>query len=74
MRAKKQELLPQRKDNFVLFHDIVKRREQFRQLFEQDKTNNKYNLSYVLLSLYTMQPPIRMEYKDMEIVNVLPKK
>ena len=52
--SKKQELLPQRKNNFVLFGDIVKRREQFKKLFEQDRTNNKKNLSWVLLSLYTM--------------------
>ena len=71
--SKKQELLPQRKENFVFLQDIIKRREQFIQLFEQDKANNKNNLSWVLLSLYTMQPPIRMEYKDMEIVTVLPK-
>ena len=71
--SKKQELLPQRKDNFVFLQDIITRREQFGQLFEQDKTNNKYNLSWVLLSLYSMQPPIRMEYKNMLIVNVLPK-
>ena len=71
--SKKQELLPQRKENFVFFQDIVKRREQFKQLFENDKTNNKNNLSWILLSLYTYQPPIRMEYKDMEIVTVLPK-
>ena len=28
---------------------------------------------WVLLSLYTMQPPIRMEYKDMQTVDVLPR-
>ena len=71
--SKKQELLPQRKNNFVLFGDIVKRREQFKKLFEHDRTNNKNNLSWVLLSLYTMQPPTRMEYKNMKIVDVLPK-
>ena len=71
--SKKQELLPQRKQNFVFYQDIVKRRDQFRQLFEQNKSNNKNNLSWVLLSLYTIQPPVRMEYKDMEIVDVLPK-
>ena len=71
--SKNQELSPQRKDNFVSLEDIIKRREQFKYAFEQDRTNNKYNLSWVLLSLYTMQPPMRMEYKNMEIVNVLPR-
>ena len=71
--SKNQELLPQRKDNFVSLEDIIRQRDQFKYAFEQDRSNNKYNLSWVLLSLYTMQPPIRMEYKDMEIVNVLPK-
>ena len=40
---------------------------------KNDRTNNKNNLSWVLLSLYTMQPPTRMEYKNMKIVDVLPK-
>ena len=71
--SKKQELLPQRKQNFVFFQDVVKRREDFRKLFEHDKPNNKNNLSWVLLSLYTMQPPIRMEYKNMKVVTALPK-
>ena len=71
--SKKQELLPQRKQNFVFFQDVVKRREDFRKLFEHDKTNNKNNLSWVLLSLYTMQPPIRMEYKNMKVATALPK-
>ena len=70
--SKNQELLPQRKDNFVSLEDIM-RRNQFKYAFKQDRTNNKYNLSWVLLSLYTMQAPIRMEYKNMEIVNVLPR-
>ena len=71
--SKKQQLLPQRQQNFVVFDDIIKRREQFKQLFLNDKTNNKYNLSWMLLSLYTMQPPLRQDYRDMQIVDILPR-
>ena len=68
-----QELLPRRIDNYVSLEDVIKRREYYKNLFERDKHNAKNNLSWVLLSLYTMQPPLRQDYKDMQIVDVLPK-
>ena len=71
--SKNQELSQKRKEIFITLEDIIKRREQFRQLFEQDKANNKYNLSWVLLSLYTLQPPLRQDYVNMPIVSAIPK-
>ena len=67
--SKEQVLKPQRVANFICFEDIVKRMNEYKQLLLSDKTNNKYNLTWVLLSLYTFQPPIRMEYKNIEPVN-----
>lgn len=61
-----------RKDNFVCFNDLVKRREEYRELFEENPQNNKLNTNYLILALYTLQPPIRMEYKDMQIVDEEP--
>ena len=61
-----------RADNFVCFNDLVKRREEYRQLFEENPQNNKLNTNYLILALYTLQLPIRMEYKDMQIVDEEP--
>jgi hypothetical protein len=66
--SKNQEMKPSRINNFVCFEDIEKRRDELKEAYEKNKIDNKMNLSHVLLSLYTLQPPIRMEYKDMPIV------
>ena len=54
--SKHQELLPQRVQNDITFRDIEKRRDELGSLFNLNKSNNKYNLMYLLLSLYTYQP------------------
>ena len=59
-------------ENFIPFKDIEKKRDEYKKLFENDKTNNKLNLMYLILSLYTYQPPLRMNYDDMMIVNKIP--
>jgi len=71
-KAKEQVLDVKRKDNFVCFDDIVKRRDELRDRFRADKTDNKTNLLYVLLSLYTYQPPLRQDWKDVIITNKKP--
>lgn len=53
---------------FVQWSDILSVRDKLKKDYENDKTNKKTNLSYLLLCLYTMQPPLRMEYKDMKII------
>jgi hypothetical protein len=69
---KEQQIDPERLDNFVCFEDIVKRRDEFRKRFEESPTDNKLNLSYLLLSLYTYQPPLRQDWKDVLITEKKP--
>jgi hypothetical protein len=64
---KDQKLDPKRRDNFVCFEDIIKRRDELGKLWENDKANNKANLLYLILSLYTYQPPLRQDWKDVRI-------
>lgn len=67
--AKDQTMKPERKENFVTYDEICNQREKYKALFEENKSNIKNNLTYLLLSLYTMIPPLRQEYRDMEILN-----
>lgn len=62
-----QELAGDRLKNFVVFQDIVAKREGYKQLFKDDPKDNKVNLQYLILALYTLQPPIRSDYEDMMI-------
>lgn len=68
-----QETKPDRIEDFVCFDDIVKRREELKKVFEKN-SSEKNNLKYLMLALYTLQPPIRQEYREMEIVNKKPPK
>lgn len=65
---KDQTLPKNRVGNHVSFEEIEKRREQLKELFNENKTDHKLNLQYLLLALYTYQPPLRQDYKDMMIV------
>ena len=71
-KAKEQVMDDKRKANFVCFDDIVKRRDELRDRFRADKTDNKTNLLYVLLSLYTYQAPLRQDWKDVIITKKKP--
>ena len=62
-----QKVLDSRYDNILLFDDIVKLREKYEKTSEETE---KLNYQYLILCLYTMQPCIRSEYKDMEILRV----
>lgn len=73
-KAKKQLLKPNRMKNFVCYENLVDKRKELYDKFVNDKKNNKVNLQMLVLALYTMQPPIRQEYKDMLIVKTPLKK
>lgn len=55
-----------RAGNFVTFDEIVQKREHYKDLFEKDPSDNKTNITYLLLSLYTYIPPLRVNFVNME--------
>jgi hypothetical protein len=63
-----------RKDHYITFDEIVQRRDNLKLEFEAEPTNYKKHLKYLLLCLYTYQCPIRKEYKNMMIVDIIPNK
>ena len=69
---KEQQTDPERLNNFVCFNDIVKRRDEFGKRFEEAPNDNKLNLSHLLLSLYTYQPPLRQDWKNVMITDTKP--
>ena len=69
---KEQQTDPERLNNFVCFNDIVKRRDEFGKRFEEAPNDNKLNLSHLLLSLYTYQPPLRQDWKNVSITETKP--
>lgn len=65
--SKKQKIAPGR-DYVSWENDIIKKRDELKAIYEADRTDNKKNQQYLIACLYTMQPPVRMDYKDMKIV------
>ena len=70
--ADNQELSEDRKLNYVSYEDLIKVREERKKLWKLNPENNKLNQQYLILALYTMQPPLRQDYKDMQIVEERP--
>ena len=58
--------------SWLHFSKLVERREELKKLYERDKSNKKNNYMYLLLSLRTLQPPIRQEHRNLKIVNKNP--
>jgi hypothetical protein len=50
------------------FSNLIEKLKELKIIYEADKTNRKNNLLYLQLALYTLQPPIRGEWKN--ILNV----
>jgi len=67
-----QEVNENRKDNYLTFNNILNKREEYKKLFLEHPEDHKINQQYLILCLYTMQPPIRQEYKDMKFVSSVP--
>ena len=66
--AKNQELSDNRKNKQTPFSEIVKYRDKLFKLFENNPTHSLTNIRHLILSLYSYQPPIRRDYKKMEII------
>lgn len=62
------QLDPDRVMNFVRLENIIQKREEYKELFKANPKNNKVNLQYLILCLYTYQPPIRGDYDDMQVM------
>lgn len=56
-------------EEFCDLKTILKKRDQLGRLFNKNTSNNLLNLQYLLLSLYTYQPPVRNNYSDVEIIS-----
>jgi hypothetical protein len=66
--AKNQELTPARISNWVPFDLLIKRRNELKKEYEKNKSDNYANQRFLILALYTLQPPIRQDYKVMKII------
>jgi hypothetical protein len=71
-KLKKQIMTPSRAKNFVTFSAIEHKRDEYKNKFENNKDDNKTNLIYLILCLFTYQAPIRHQYEDAEIVKKIP--
>lgn len=64
-----QQIAPNRAEHQISWSKIIEARGKIKKLFEEDKTNNKNNEAYLAAALYTMRPPIRLDYADMELID-----
>lgn len=55
------------KKNMITFEQLIKKREQYKLLFKKNPHDNKVNLQYLILCLYSYESPKRRNYIDMEI-------
>lgn len=67
--CKDQKLNKYRKNNYVDWETIIKKRQQLKRLFKKDYNNDNVNQQFLILCLYTMIPPLRNDYNNVEIVD-----
>ena len=68
-QSKNQKVIPSRTTDQLDFSVIETYRDKLKKIWENNLTNNKNNLAYLTICLYTLQPPLRLDYKNMEIVD-----
>jgi hypothetical protein len=56
-------------DNPINYGEILGKREELRNKYILNKGDNRVNLKYLYLCMVTYQPPLRNDYKCMEIIN-----
>ena len=71
-KQREQEVLPERTGDWVPWEEVMQRRKELRKESKEDPENYKKHLTYLILALYTYQPPIRGEYFNMEVVKNKP--
>jgi hypothetical protein len=57
---------------FIDFEIIEAKRDELLREFKKHPGDTKLNMQSLILSLYTLQPPIRLEYTDMKIIKRAP--
>lgn len=72
---KEQKLSPKEIKNFVTLDDIIEKRKELKEKFEENPKDRKIMFQYLFISLQSYIPPLRrQEYRNMEIVTELPTK
>lgn len=66
-----QKILDNRLENMLLYEDLIRLREKYK---EYNNESIKLHYQYLILCLYTMQPCLRSEYKDMKILQITNEK
>ena len=67
-----QELTKEELYNFITYNEMVQKRDQFKDVYDKSKKLSnmpsiKNHMSYLVLCLNTMIPPLRLDFLDMEI-------
>ena len=67
-----QELTKEELENFVTNPELVQKRNQLKEVYDKYKrlsnmSSVKNHMSYLVLCLNTMAPPLRLDFLDMEI-------
>lgn len=70
--SKTQKLSPAREKNWVDWKELMEKRAELKKRSEKSKGDFELNSMYLLLSLYTYQPPIRREWANMKITEEKP--
>lgn len=65
-KAEDQEMSEKRKKNFVTLDESLQLQKELEAKFNQDPTLEN-NIKMLLVSLYCLQPPLRMNYNDMKL-------
>lgn len=67
-----QVLSEREKPNWVPLHAVVAKREELREAVKANPYDHKAWTNYLLLCLYTMQPPVRLNYHSVLIITEEP--
>ncbi len=70
--SEKQRITEERKEKYVSYNEFLKKRDELGKKFFEDPFNKVTNQSFILLCLYSFQPPIRREYFNMKILEEKP--
>ena len=67
-QEKKQILTPYEKKNYIYYDELLNKFDNLLEIYNKNPTKQNI-IKLVLLGLYVLQPPIRNNYNDIEIIN-----